>query len=482
MSAATSPLAPMFALAHHLEGLADELTPLEWAALAYDRGFWLRPDQREPPGAWRYWGHLAGRGFGKTFTIAPWIVEKVALGSIRDIALLAQDEQRSDDLQVQALIAASPPWFPAATYKGAVVWPNGATARVYTPESPGKVRGFNGDLAWLSELVAWPHTTRKEAFDNVLTATRVGQARVIWDTTSKGRNELIEYLLANHEDDPVSYPITRGTIFDNPLLGRSYLREQCRLYTGRRFAEELEGKVFSETEGALWQQSWIVDHRRNIVPSSLELIIVGLDPAISVREGTDDTGIVVGGRDKRGEIYVLRDRTGKHTPEQYAQIVVDEYLAGAAGANVETNRGGMTIAATIRAAARERGIEVRVLSRSKWAPFPRRTPGVLYIRETHSRGTKHSRGGGPSALYSQGLVHHVGVLSDLEYEQTTYEPGTAESPNRYDACNQMITELAELESNKPSPRARQDQAAGEVTANEHLRKKLLAMGRGRSVL
>ena len=33
-----------------------------------DWAFWARPGQTEPPGDWRTWLILAGRGFGKTLS------------------------------------------------------------------------------------------------------------------------------------------------------------------------------------------------------------------------------------------------------------------------------------------------------------------------------------------------------------------------------------------------------------------------------
>lgn len=476
----TKPVPPFIAWAHHMnEPGAPELTDLEWAFLNYDPGFWLREHQIPPSADWRYFGFIGGRGLGKTFAIGGHIVQEVMVGNYRDIALLAQDETRAYSLQVNALLEASPPWFPAQTLGNTVYWPNGARATVYSPEAPSKVRGFSGDCVWLSELVGWPHTTRLEAFNNVITATRMGAARVLFDTTSKGRNEIIEYLMALNEEDPVRYCIARGTIFDNPLFSRQYLAEQCRLYSGRRYDEELLGKVFTESQGALWELAWIDEHRRAVPPTQVDVTIVGLDPAITVREGSDDTGIIVASRATDGEFYVSRDRTGRHTPEQYATIVVDEHLEGASGAVVETNRGGMTVTSTIRAIGRERGIDVRVLKPGQ--KFPRRSPGIIYVREVHSRGNKHSRGGGPAALYKSGRVHHVGVLTDLELEQTTYEPGTAESPNRYDACNLVLTELAELESNKPTARQQKERIGQEVNASGELRRKLMSLGKNRSV-
>ncbi len=46
-----------------------------------------------------------------------------------------------------------------------------------------------------------------------------------------------------------------------------------------------------------------------------------------------------------------------------------------------------------------------------------------------------------SALYADGLVHHVGVFDELEIEMTTWTPDSSESPNRMDALVWVISEL-----------------------------------------
>ncbi len=46
-----------------------------------------------------------------------------------------------------------------------------------------------------------------------------------------------------------------------------------------------------------------------------------------------------------------------------------------------------------------------------------------------------------SALYDDGLVHHVGVFDELETEMTTWRPGDSESQNRMDAMVWVISEL-----------------------------------------
>src|SRR5438094_10286232 len=55
--------------------LADALEN-SWPAIA-------RPNQLPPPGDWQIWLLLAGRGFGKTRTLAEWVCQQTASGQAR---------------------------------------------------------------------------------------------------------------------------------------------------------------------------------------------------------------------------------------------------------------------------------------------------------------------------------------------------------------------------------------------------------------
>ena len=113
----------------------------------------------------------------------------VQAGRAMQIGLAGQNEQTTVEIQVlnprSGLIATSPPWFKAKWELGRVIWPNGATAHVRTPESPGNIRGIEFDLAWLSETQSWPRVQGFEAWANFLAATRLGYARIVYDCTPK---------------------------------------------------------------------------------------------------------------------------------------------------------------------------------------------------------------------------------------------------------------------------------------------------------
>src|SRR5690606_5098657 len=127
-------------LAHFYDEL-PELSDIEWAALAHEYDYALRPDQMPPDTDWRWCGLIAGRGFGKSFALARWINNAVERGEHRSIALLAQNEDKTLDLQVKELIAQAPPWFKPELFAGKLVWPNGAVADILTPIAPEAIRG-----------------------------------------------------------------------------------------------------------------------------------------------------------------------------------------------------------------------------------------------------------------------------------------------------------------------------------------------------
>src|SRR5437660_3204272 len=86
--------------------LADALEA-SWPAIA-------RPNQLPPPGDWQVWLLLAGRGFGKTRTLAEWVCQQAASGQARRIAVVAATAADARDVLVEGqsgILAVSPPWF-----------------------------------------------------------------------------------------------------------------------------------------------------------------------------------------------------------------------------------------------------------------------------------------------------------------------------------------------------------------------------------
>jgi phage terminase large subunit-like protein len=454
----------------------DSLSPIERLVLPHLLNVWRRPEQQIPSDGWRSFGFICGRGWGKTWAIAGYINQCVERGTARHIGLMCTNEDRADEVQISGLIETAPPWFMPERYQGGLRWPNGVRAIVFTPRSPDEPRGENIDLAWLSEIVAWQATTRLEAFNTITTATRRGSnPRYIWDTTSKGLNNVIRKLMDQHADRPHLHRLARGTIFDNPLLTADYLADECRKYSGQRAREELLGEVASGSADALWALDGIEEHRRHVRPERPDITIVSVDPSLTANPESDECGIVVGSRGQDGHTYIEEDLSERVTIEVWGARVVDTCIARrAAGVVLETNHAGDLARGPIVAAAKTKTMAIRMVPRDR--PIPKYTPGVIYVKEIFSRADKMTRATGPAAEADAGRVHHVGELSELELQLCTYD-GTGKSPNRYDAAVQLINELAGL--TRDVRRTGTDTNLQQTQAK--LREALAAMGRGRRI-
>src|SRR5712671_2833908 len=78
----------------------QELAKRGIEASRYDWEKLARPNQLAPPGDWRGWLLLAGRGFGKTRTGAEWVRAQIKAGK-RRIALVAPTAADARDVMVE---------------------------------------------------------------------------------------------------------------------------------------------------------------------------------------------------------------------------------------------------------------------------------------------------------------------------------------------------------------------------------------------
>src|SRR5690606_28109511 len=69
-------------------------------------------------------------------------------------------------------------------------------------------------------------------------------------------------------------------------------------------------------EGGLFKYEVIHRHRRQ-APSQLKRIVVAIDPAMSSKRSSDETGVVVAGVGYDGHGYVLDDASGRYTPKEW---------------------------------------------------------------------------------------------------------------------------------------------------------------------
>ncbi len=440
-----------------LDMVLNTCSNVELAALQNDWAFWARPKQLPPPTPWQSWGFLTGRGFGKTIAISMYINSEVEAGRAPLILLMAQDEQSAIDIQVKGpsgLIATAPHWFRPEWLASemVLVWPNGARAYVRTPEVPGKIRGLEYHLAWLSEIQSWPVAMREEAYMNALLSTRLGNARIVWDATPKKRHPILKKLLKAAEDP--RHVVVRGATHENPFLAKGYTAKlEAEIGGTQRGREELLGEMLADSDEALIRDDWIQKARRDM-PARLVRKAIGVDPALTARAGNDQTGIVVAGVGTDGQCYVLGDSTGKYAPAEWAALVLRLYQEQQCDCvAVERNAGGDMVAEVLRAHADKKGLSIVVLGKDA---VSRHVPGTVYIKEVHARGSKEDRAQPLATAYERGRISHVnGVnLAELEDTLTTWEPGPkSRSPDNLDALVHAVTEVLDLASNRTDPGA-----------------------------
>lgn len=397
------------------------LTPEQQEELLHDWRFWARPEQLPPPGDWRIWLILTGRGWGKTRTGAEWVRAQVRSGAAGRIALVAPTAADARDVMVEGesgILSLGPdaerPHYEPS--KRRLTWPNGALATLYSADEPERLRGPQHDAAWCDELAAWRYMDA--AWDMLMFGLRLGDnPRAVVTTTPKPK-ALLKTLLK----DPHTH-VTRGSTYDNlPNLAPQFAEQILKRYKGTRLGrQELAGELLEDVEGALWTRA-IIDGARVEDAPDLSRIVVGVDPAVTSGEDSCETGIVVAGQCGE-DFYVLADWSGRMTPEQWARRAVNAYHEFSADRVIgEVNNGGDLVESVIRNSDRN----------------------VAYSAVHASRG-KAKRAEPIEALYEQGRVHHVGQFATLEDQMCSFVPQDADasnSPDRMDALVWALTELS----------------------------------------
>lgn len=395
----------------------SSLSKKQAAALLYDWEFWARPNQLPPSGDWRVWLILAGRGYGKTRTLAEWVREQITKKRCSRLAIVARTAADVRDVLVDGesgILAVCPPW-DRPIYepsKRRLTWPNGALATTYAATEPDQLRGPQHDGAVCDELATWQYP---ETWDNLMLGLRLGpDPRCVVATTPKPVKVLKDLLR-----QPTTR-VTTGSTYENIAnLAPAFVEQIIARYEGTRIGrQELHAQMLEDNPDALWKRDSMIEaHRATKVPE-MTRIVVAVDPAATSAEGADETGIVVAGRGRDGHLYVLEDLSLRGTPHEWARAAVAAYSKWHADRIVaETNQGGEMVELTIRTI-------------DKNAPY----------KGVHAMRGKALRAEPVSSLYEQGKGHHVGVFPEMEDQMCQWVPGD-KSPDRLDALVWAATEL-----------------------------------------
>lgn len=242
-------------------------------------------------------------------------------------------------------------------------------------------------------------------------------------------------------DKPYNYECVRLNPIDNiENLPPGYI-EELETLSPEKKKRFLYGEWLDENPNALWRQETIDNNRITSPPSDwrvknfsegLDRIVIGVDPAVTGNEKSDNTGIVVAGiryEDASSSVphyYVLADATLKAHPSLWSAEVNRLFtLYNANEVVVETNQGGDLVAETLR--------------NSNYA---------LPITPVRATNNKRTRAEPIAALYLNGLVHHTALFNDLEQQLTSFTGTVGEkSPDRLDA---LVWALTALTGSNPS--------------------------------
>lgn len=402
-----------------LAGLPDRIIE----QLEYDWLTHARPNQLPPPGDWVFWLLQAGRGFGKTRTGAETIREWASHPLPAPIHLVAPTAADVRTVMIEGpggLMSCYPPnecpqYEPS---RRLVTFPNGNTALTFSADEPERLRGPQCCAFWADELAAWRFV--EEAWDNLLFGFRLGKPRGVITTTPKPIKRLRE--LAKDPDCVV----TRASSYENRVnLAPEFFKSIIAKYEGTRLGrQELLAELLEDIPGALWTRSMIEAtrvHGGEFPFGDIIRCVVGVDPAVTAHETSDETGIVVAALASNGHVYIMADVSMRGSPLGWATAVAQAYVTHKADRIVgEINKGFDLVESNIR----------NVLPHAAFRP----------VRATRN---KRIRAEPVAALYEQGRAHHVGArFEDLEDQMCSFvQDVTTDSPDRMDALVWAVTDL-----------------------------------------
>ena len=153
---------------------------------------------------------------------------------------------------------------------------------------------------------------------------------------------------------------------------------------------------------------------------SYNRIVIGVDPAVTNADSSDETGIIVAGIGARtGKAYVLDDLSGRYSPSQWGEVITSAYHTyGADRVVAEVNQGGDMVEHTLRV----------------------RDPAISY-KAVHATRGKYIRAEPIAALYEKGEVIHTRPFETLEKQMLLYLPVMGKSYDRVDALVWALTDL-----------------------------------------
>lgn len=262
------------------------------------RAAWIekaRPEQLCPQGGdWVNWLFLAGRGSGKTRSVAE---ETWYQCSIRPNTRWAYVAPTSNDLRrtvfegESGLLACTPK---EALRGGSVAkaynrslfelyFSNGSVIQGFSAEQPNRLRGPQFHACSAEELAAWDDGAPDAAWDILDLAVRLPPFPRFLIATTPRPIPLIRKLAKDKQT-----VVSRSSTYANRAnLAKQFL-ERILKYDGTAYGrQEIYGEILSEDEGSIYARAWFKVWPRDRMLPVFSFVFLSIDGALSERETAD---------------------------------------------------------------------------------------------------------------------------------------------------------------------------------------------------
>lgn len=422
------------------------LTPKQRNKLISDPRFRGRPNQQLPaplldPSDNAQWMWLMnwGRMTGKTDTSASWVNYLAETNPGLRVAIIGTTAAEVRDALVNGpsgIISLGNPDCMPVHYPSAscIKWPNGSIALTFSAEEPESLRSQQFHVAWLDELAKWRYQDHVwEQIPFIMRLTRqpgftTWVKPIVLISTTPRPTKLIRQLMAD-KDEVIT---TTVSSYANEANINSKTAATLRKLEGTRLGrQEIHAELLDDNPNGISGFSYTnFDANRITDPehirqkmASMVKIVIAVDPAITATKRSDETGIIIAGKDEFGHGYVIHDGSQREaTPLEWATHTMNLFIEHQANEIVvEVNQGGDMVKTILS-------------SINSTAP----------IVEVHATRGKYVRAEPIGTLYEQNLIHHLGTFPDLETQMVDYNPelgSKQKSPDRMDALVWAFTHL-----------------------------------------
>lgn len=424
------------------------LTRDQLIKLPFDWKFHARPKQYKPIAEFLDSHHsicliTSGRGFGKTRTGAEWVRYVMENEIYRHGTIVGPTAANARDIMIKGdgILSVCPednmPLYESS--KLTLTWPNGGIVTIASADNPERLRGLNNEFIWADELASWDKA--QEAWDQLMFTLRKGPNPKALVTSTPQPLALIADLFEASEEDP-KHPeilpdvmLIEGSSYENKgNLNPRFFAKILQKYEGTDLGDqEIYGRLLKNL-GGLFKPDYMQHCDWSKLPP-LGRTVVAVDPAVSTKATSDDTGIAVCAKGADNNYYLLHVEGAKRTPKEWADRVDELYKLYHADLIVaEINNGGDMVEDTIQKGHKD--LPVKVIRASK-GKVKRAEPISLLYQKGKVYHVNHDRKGALAKLTNE-------AMRDAEKQMYVFRNLPNEKNDKVDA---IVYGFAELSGN-----------------------------------